>query len=152
MRFRRVGPEALDGLGGASRSDVYGSDWNPGSTHGRNRETMITFATAWMAHDWDRVRQMAVPDLTCRWTGFSGEVVTARTLEEAIGFTPGFEARHGTATRYSVVEAMGGEHHAAILFEPADVGSDVDRVARVAVYRIEDDRVVAISVYADRRD
>ena len=152
MRFRKVGPEALDGPGGASRAVAHGSDGDPVSPHDRNRATMVEFATAWMAHDWDRVRQMAGPELTCRWTGFGREVVTARTLEEAIAFTPGYEARHGTAERYSVVEAMGGEQHAAILFEPADVGSDVDRVARVAVYRIEDGRVVAISVYADRRD
>ena len=152
MRFRKVGPEVLDGPGGASRGTTPGSDWSPVSTHGRNRAVMVEFATAWMAHDWDRVRQLAGPELTCRWTGFGQDGVTARTLEEAIAFTPGFESRHGTAARYSVVEAMGGESHAAILFEPADVGTDVDHVARVAVYRIEDGRVVAISVYADRRD
>lgn len=152
MRFRRVGAEVFEGPAGVSRAHGAGSDWNPLSTHGRNRATMVEFAMAWMAHDWDRVRQLTVPDLTCRWTGFGETPVTARSLEEAIAATPGFEQRHGTATRYSVVEAMGGESHAAILFEPEDVGSDVDHVARVAVYRIEDGRVVAISVYADRRD
>jgi hypothetical protein len=152
MRFRKVGPEVLDGPGGTSRGTPSGSDRSPIGTHGRNRATTVEFAKAWMAHDWDRVRQLAGPELTCRWTGFGQDGVTARTLEEAIAFTPGFEARHGTAARYRVVEAMGGEHHAAILFEPADLGVDVDHVARVAVYRIEDGRVVGISVYADRRD
>jgi hypothetical protein len=151
MRFRKVGPEALDGPGGTSRGVASGSDRRPVSTHGRNRAVMVEFAAAWMAHDWDRVRRLAGPALTCRWAGFGQDGVTARTLEEAIAFTPHFESRHGTAARYSVVEAMGGEHHAAILFEPADSGSDIDHVARVAVYRIEDGRVVAISVYADRR-
>ena len=151
MRFRKVGPEALDGPGGASRGVAPGSDRRAVSTHGRNRAVMAEFAAAWMAHDWDRVRQLAGPGLTCRWIGFGQDGVTARTLEEAIASTPHFEARHGTAARYTVVEAMGGEQHAAILFEPADLGSDIDHVARVAVYRIEDGRVVAISVYADRR-
>ncbi len=151
MRFRRVGPAVMDGSDNGSRTLPAGSDWSPGSTHGRNRATMITFATAWMAHDWDTVRRLAVPDLTCRWTGFAEGTRVARSLEEAIAFQPELEAHHGTAARYSVVEAMGGEQHAAILFE-TDRAGDVDDVARVAVYRIEDDRVVAISVYADRVD
>jgi len=112
----------------------------------------MTFISAWNLRDHATMVALSTPDLTCRWIGFGAEPETAHGLEDILRHGRDFELRYGKSERYSLVESMGGQRHAAILFEPDDTHPEGGHAARLAVYRLEGDRIAAIAVYGDRLD
>lgn len=151
MRFHRVRSEVLDSAGGGV-AVASGAPVRRITAHGRNRETVAAFAAAWMHRDLPTLKALSTPEITCRWIGFGGPAVTAHGMEEMLRIGAEFEQHHGVAERYSVVETMGGESHAAILWEPGSAGTAANHGARVAIYRLDRERVTSIAVYADRVD
>lgn len=152
MRFRRVGAQVMDGSGGGGVAVGEAVPARRITTHGRNRETTMAFALAWSQRDLDALRALGSPEISCRWIGFGSEPVTARGLDALLEVGTEFEQRYGVAERYTLVEAMGGESHAAILWEPSSAGAAKHHVARVAIYRLENERITSIAVYADHAD
>lgn len=155
MRFHRVDSEVwgMGSGGGMGRRSVHAARSSGASHRARqhNRDLVMTFAAAWAADDRATMAAIATADISCRWTGFGPEAENAVGLLEVIRVGRDFERRHGRAGHYRVVETLGGVRHAAIMWELAP-GLDADRSARIAVYRVEDDRIATIAVYGDRLD
>ncbi len=150
MQFRRVGSSVIDAPGDPGGPQAGGPAGSGAAS--RIRVTIQAFIRAWIEDDRERLRGLSTPDIAISWTGFDGGPVTARGLDEVLVTGREFEERFGRAVRYTMVDTMGGAQHGAILFEPAELGIETDRVARVAVYRIEDGRVAAVTVYLDQAD
>ena len=155
MRFHRVDAEVWGG--GSARmvaQRVLETRRGSGASaraRGRNRELALTFAGAWASGDRATMAALAREDVTCRWTGFGSTATEAVGLSAVLEVGREFERRHGRATHYQVVETLGGTRHAAIMWEPGP-GPRADHGARIAVYRVEDDRIASIAVYGDRLD
>ncbi len=153
MRFRKVASDVWQTVpaGGRARRSARGVDrWSAGPR--RNRDLVLTFVAAWAVDDRATLSALSTEDLVCRWSGFGSEPVVARGLEELLRHGRDFERRYGVAERYTLVESMGGQRHAAILFEPDDTHREDGHAARIAVYRLERERIAAIFVYGDRLD
>jgi len=112
----------------------------------------MTFISAWNQRDRAAMVALSTPDLTCRWSGFGAEPEIAHGLEDIVRKGNDYERRFGKGERYTLVESMGGQRHAAILFEPDATHPEGGHAARIAVYRLEGDRIAAIAVYGDRLD
>lgn len=150
MRFRRVAPDVLDGGGAGGRATVSGGVRRSRTSGAVTpSEVAYAFAHAWMTGDPAGMVRWSSPDVVCRWVGFGDGPLEATGLDAMLAAGREFERRHGVAASYSVVDALTGASHAAILFElpVAPVGSD--RSVRVAIYRVEAARVMSIAVYAD---
>lgn len=110
----------------------------------------MTFVAAWAADDRLTLAALSTPDLTCRWSGFGADPVVAHGLADVLLRGREFERDHGVADRYRVADTLGGVDHAAILFERDDADTVNGHGARIAVYRLDGDRICAIAVYGDR--
>ena len=158
MRFRAVSAQVLTGSSGSvgsRRRRSHGarrSSEPPIGARRHNRDLVMTFAAAWAADDQATLAALSTPDVTCRWSGFGSDPVVASGLAEVLVRGREFERHHGVADRYRVAETLSGVHHAAILFERDDAETVNGHGARIAVYRLDGDRIRGIAVYGDRLD
>lgn len=145
MRFRRVSADVFAGgtgvgVTGAARRSRSGATPS---------QVAYAFAHAWMTGNMPGMERWSVPGLVCRWVGFGDGPLDAVGLDQTLAVGRAFEQRHGVASSYSVVDALTGTSHGAILFELPTVPAGSDRSVRIAVYKVEAGRVASITVYAD---
>jgi len=154
MRFRRVASDVWQMVPGGGRHPRRSEREHQRRAVGpqRSRDLVLTFISAWAHDDRATLDALSTTDLTCRWSGFGAEPETAQGLEEVIRHGRDFERRYGRGERYRLVESMGGQRHAAILFEPDGTHPEGGHAARIAVYRLEGERIAAIAVYGDLLD
>jgi hypothetical protein len=157
MRFHRVAASVWPSGGSTTvlaqrRREARRTDDGVRADALQNRQAVLRFFEAWSSNDLDTLRRLSADRLSGRWVGFQPEPVTAVGLEQVLATGRDFELRHGATKRYAIVEALAGSTHVAVLVEPDGLGREIDRVARVAVYRLEAGRVASIAVYADRND
>ena len=149
MRFRKVAPDVWQPskAGAGTRRETHA-----GGGPRRNRDLVMTFIRAWNVDDRATLAALTTPDVTCRWSGFGVDPVDAQGLDAVIRHGRDFERRYGKAERYTLVESMGGQRHAAILFEPDGTHPEGGHAARIAVYRLDGDRIASIAAYGDQLD
>ena len=112
----------------------------------------MAFIRAWAADDHATLAALSTDGITCRWTGFGSDPVEVHGLDELVRQGRELERLRVPVAHLTVVEPLGGERHAAVLFQQNGRSPDQDHVARIAVYRLDGDRIASIAVYGDRLD